>query len=103
MDFIRTYNMRFSEERTFADCIMDAPFLVRRFFLEICTTDINVLVRNYRLLLTVFTAFLYVLSPFDLIPEIVFGFIGLLDDFVVIIAVLIVVAQGFRQVLQDRN
>ena len=102
-EFLRSYNMRFSEERTFADCVMDAPFLVRRFVAEIMTGDIRTLARNYRLLLMILSGFVYVLSPFDLIPEFVFGVFGLLDDFVIVIFVFIAVAQGFRQVLQNRN
>ncbi len=98
-EFLRTYNMRFSEERTFADYILDAPFLVKRFLREICTTDITVLVRNYRLILTMVTGILYLVSPFDLIPEMVFGLIGYLDDLVIVIFVFIAVGQGFRQVL----
>ena len=91
-EFLRSYNMRFSEERTFADCVLDAPFLVKRFLREILTTDITVLVRNYRLLLMMFTGIVYLLSPFDLIPEIVFGFIGYLDDLVIVIFIFIAVA-----------
>ena len=91
-EFLRSYNMRFSEERTFADCVLDAPFLVKRFLREISTTDITVLVRNYRLLLMMFTGIVYFLSPFDLIPEIVFGFIGYLDDLVIVIFIFIAVA-----------
>ena len=88
--------MRFSEERTFAVSILDAPFLVKRFFREICTTDIRVIVRYYRLVLMILSGLIYVLSPFDLIPEVVFGIFGLLDDFLVIIVIFLVVAQGFR-------
>lgn len=82
---------------------MDAPFLVKRFLREIFTTDVTVLVRNYRLIMTMIIGFVYLLSPFDLIPEVVFGLIGYLDDLVVIVFVFIAVAQGFRQVLQNRN
>ena len=103
VEFLRSYNMRFSEERTFADCIMDAPFLVKRFLREIFTTDITVLVRNYRLILMIFTGVVYVLSPFDLIPEMIFGVLGFIDDLVIILFIFIAVAQGFRQVLQNRN
>ena len=96
VEFLRSYNMRFSGERTFADCIMDAPFLVKRFLREIFTTDITVLVRNYRLILMIFTGVVYVLSPFDLIPEMIFGVLGFIDDLVIIVFIFIAVAQGFR-------
>ena len=45
------------------------------------------------------TGILYLVSPFDFIPEMVFGLIGYLDDLVIVIFVLIAVGQGFRQVL----
>ncbi len=82
---------------------MDAPFLVRRFIREICTTDLNVLRANFRLIGMMLTAFIYIVSPFDLIPEVVFGAVGLIDDFVILIFVLVAVAQGFRQILRNRN
>ncbi len=37
----------------------------------------------------------YVLSPFDIIPESVFGVIGLVDDFLLIVIVLFVLGNSF--------
>ena len=41
--------------------------------------------------------------PFDLIPEAVFGLIGLLDDLGVVGFCFMVVAQAFLQMLRLRN
>ena len=42
------------------------------------------------------TGFLYLLSPIDLVPEAVFGVIGLLDDAVVIALTMYATAAIFR-------
>lgn len=47
--------------------------------------------------------FLYVVSPFDIIPEVVFGIVGLIDDLSVVFVVLFMVAQTFRGALLQRN
>ena len=47
--------------------------------------------------------FLYVISPFDIIPEAVFGIVGLIDDLVLVIGVLVLVTSGFRNILLQIN
>ena len=46
---------------------------------------------------------LYILSPFDLVPEAVFGVLGLLDDVVIGCIFLVVAAGLYRQILLDRQ
>ena len=38
----------------------------------------------------------YVLSPLDLVPEIVFGIIGLLDDVIAVVLAVLYVAEQYR-------
>jgi RING finger protein 170 len=39
---------------------------------------------------------LYLLSPFDIVPEIVFGLIGIVDDLVVVVMMLLAVMSWYR-------
>jgi RING finger protein 170 len=55
------------------------------------------------MLLVIVGALGYLVSPIDLIPEVVFGVVGLIDDFFIIFVVLIGVAQSFRNVLIEHN
>jgi len=45
----------------------------------------------------------YLLSPFDIIPEAVFGLIGLLDDLFIIIIVLFMLANSFYHAYAERS
>lgn len=49
-----------------------------------------------RALLTVLVGFLYSVSPLDFVPEIIFGVVGLVDDFLVVLIVAIVLANVVR-------
>ena len=45
----------------------------------------------------------YLVSPIDLIPEVLFGPLGLVDDLVSLVMVLVYVAQTYRQDITHRN
>ncbi len=45
----------------------------------------------------------YLVSPFDIIPEAIFGVIGLVDDILIILMVIYYIAQQFRRILINRN
>ena len=47
----------------------------------------------------VLSAFVYVLSPFDLVPEAIFGVIGLLDDIVYLLGTVIFLANSYHQII----
>jgi len=53
--------------------------------------------------LYIITTLVYVLSPFDLIPEAVFGLLGLMDDFGVIILAVVAVGAHMFDILQNQN
>ena len=57
-----------------------------------------VLMIRTRIGVTVLTVVLYALSPLDLIPEAVFGPLGLLDDLAVMVMGCILVSNVLRQV-----
>ena len=99
-EYIGNYNHLYSEERSWLDQLRDIPFLFRTFLRQLLTGNI---VENCRLMFFVLGGILYVISPFDAIPEAVFGIVGLIDDFAVVIGALIVVTSGFRNILLQVN
>ena len=58
---------------------------------------------NSRLVYLVVSSFFYILSPFDLIPEMVFGVIGFIDDMAIIILVVIATAGVMMTMMRERN
>lgn len=61
--------------------LLDVPTLIRRAFHDVATGRLVVVSAiGLRLGLAMLAAFLYLLSPLDIVPEAVFGVLGLLDD-----------------------
>lgn len=56
-----------------------------------------------RVILSVVMAVLYVVSPIDIIPEAFLGLLGLADDVVVIIIILIQVSIVYRTVVANSD
>ena len=90
---IKRYNRIYAENRSFLEFFLDAPYILRRWFGSI--HGFAGLIQNLRLLTLLTIALLYILSPFDIIPESVFGVIGLLDDIFVFVIILLFIAHSF--------
>lgn len=103
VDSIYQYNRRFSgEPRSWREHLRDLPTLLRHAFSEFFTVGGLVWMFRLRILVCFFAALLYFISPFDIIPEAVFGILGLLDDVFVLLLLAIYVALIYRQVVQNR-
>lgn len=63
----------------------------------------NLVIWNFRIFIGIAVSLLYLLSPFDLLPEAVFGLIGFVDDLGLIFACMCGLAQAYMAVLQNRN
>ena len=50
-----------------------------------------------------FIVVIYILSPFDIIPESVLGVLGFLDDLAITAVILLYLTVMFRQSLANRN
>jgi RING finger protein 170 len=48
-------------------------------------------------------AFLYFLSPLDIIPEALFGIFGFLDDILIVFLFAIYISIIYRQIIANRN
>ena len=60
------------------------------------------LIRRLHLILILVLIIVYLLSPLDLLPEAVFGVIGLLDDVIIIIGTLVYIAIVYRAFITER-
>lgn len=56
-----------------------------------------------RIAMYLFIVVLYILSPFDIIPESVIGVLGFLDDLAITGVILLYLTVIFRQSLANRN
>lgn len=83
---------------------MDFPFLIKRTLAFLMSREgieflLKTVESNFYLLILI----LYVLSPFDIIPECIFGFIGLIDDLVILILIFIILTNYYFQYISARD
>jgi len=85
---LSTYNRRYSgEPRSLMEQIRDLPMLLRHLLARLYSGEGLHLAFQLRIVVMAALWLLYLLSPLDLIPEAVFGFIGLLDDLVIFLMI----------------
>ena len=94
-DEVRQYNQRWGGDRSWVQMLRNAPFLFDQLINEIQRGNGRILIRNWQLIMYFISGFLYLLSPLDIIPEAIFGVIGLIDDFMVVIIIVVVMCNTF--------
>ncbi|ESO87013.1 hypothetical protein LOTGIDRAFT_128006 [Lottia gigantea] len=100
---IGRFNARFSgEPRPFMDYVHDLPTLLRHVFNDFFTVNGLLMMFRFRIVMCCIAAFLYFISPFDIIPESMFGILGFIDDIFIILLLAIYVSLIYRQVIQNR-
>lgn len=100
---IYQYNRRFSgEPRAWIDYLRDLPTLLRHLVSEFFTVGGLVFMFRLRIIVIFLFAFLYFISPLDIIPEAVFGIFGFLDDLFILLLLAIYVSLIYRSVIQER-
>lgn len=100
---IKAYNRRFSgEPRTVMEYLMDFPVLLRHMFRQLFTVDGMVWMFRLRVILYLTLVALYVVSPFDLIPESAAGVLGFMDDIILLIVVLIYLTVLYRSYVSQQ-
>ncbi len=72
--------------------VYDAPALLRHLCSRICTVRVMLRIKMV-LLLSCFL--LYFFLPFDLVPESVFGMLGMLDDLAIVFILLLVMSNMY--------
>ena len=68
-----------------------APFLLKR-FIEDCWTVRGVC--DFYVIAYLVAMFLYVLVPYDIIPESVYGVLGIIDDIFIVLLFLVPITRG---------
>jgi len=85
------------------DKLRDMPFLIRSLITEIRATNGSILFQRAYFLFYIICFAVYFLSPIDLIPELIFGVFGLVDDFLVGIYAVVGISSAFYSFLVERN
>lgn len=80
--------------------VRDMPLLLRRLVQDLMDPQRALpLVHRTRIIIYLVLLAFYVFSPLDILPEGIFGLIGLLDDFLVMLLVLFHLAAMYRTAL----
>jgi len=97
---VKDFNRRFSgAPRTFREYIYDIPVLIPHIIRQIFSVQSLALTYRIRIILIFFTVIAYVISPLDILPESVLGFLGLFDDFFIILCAALYVIIAYREYL----
>lgn len=100
---INDYNRRFSgEPRPWLDYVWDLPTLLRHLTSEFFTLGGLMYMFRIRVVLCFLAALMYLISPLDMIPEAMFGILGLLDDLFVVLLLAVYVTVVYRRFLAGR-
>ncbi|KAM3874531.1 E3 ubiquitin-protein ligase RNF170 isoform 3-T3 [Diretmus argenteus] len=100
---INDYNRRFSgQPRSLMDRLRDVPTLLRHAFREMFSVGGLFWMFRIRILLCLIGAVTYLASPLDFLPEALFGLLGFMDDFFVILLLFIYISIMYREVVTQR-
>ncbi|ESO03968.1 hypothetical protein HELRODRAFT_79604 [Helobdella robusta] len=99
---VASYNRRFSGQLSVYEYLQDLPILLRHFFNDFFTIGGLLWVIRVRILVCILLTLFYILLPSDILPESVFGFLGIVDDFFVVLLLLIHITVLYRSILADR-
>lgn len=83
--------------------LSDIPIILRHLWSELFSERGPNLIRRLYLRYILVLLVLYLLSPFDLIPESVFGLLGYVDDLMIVLVVVVYISFLYRNVLTGRT
>lgn len=97
------YNRRFSgEPRSLMEHLRDLPVLLRHLWTALWNGEGLQTAFQIRVLFLSFVWVAYFLSPLDLLPEALFGIVGLLDDLFLFLIISMQITYFFRQIVSNR-
>ncbi|KAJ4919309.1 hypothetical protein JOQ06_025878 [Pogonophryne albipinna] len=100
---LNDYNRRFSgQPRSYMDRLRDVPTLLRHAFREMFSMGGLFWMFRIRIILCLVGALTYLVSPLDIIPEALFGLLGFMDDFFVILLLFVYISIMYREVVTQR-
>jgi RING finger protein 170 len=104
LEEVREYNSRFSgEPRPLLDYIRDIPVLLPHLAAQFFSLTGIIAMFRLRVLMCVTVAFIYILSPLDILPEAIFGIVGMLDDAFVVLMFAMYISLAYRQFIAGGN
>lgn len=86
----------------YMDYLRDLPTLLRHAWNEFFTVGGLIFMFRVRVIVCVIAAFIYFISPLDIIPEAAFGLLGFLDDLFIILLLAIYISIIYRQIVEAR-
>ena len=97
------YNRRFSgEPRSLMEHLRDLPVLLRHLWAALWTGEGLQTAFQIRVAVLGLVWLAYFISPLDLLPEALFGIVGLLDDLFIFILISMHITYFFRQIVSNR-
>ena len=97
------YNRRFSgEPRSLMEHLRDLPVLLRHLWTALWTGEGLQTAFQIRVAVLGLVWLAYFISPLDLLPEALFGIVGLLDDLFIFILISMHITYFFRQIVSNR-
>lgn len=84
------------------DRLRDVPTLLRHLFREMFSVGGLFWMFRIRILLCLVGAVTYLASPLDILPEALFGLLGFMDDFFVILLLFVYISIMYREVVTQR-
>ncbi|WOL03558.1 E3 ubiquitin-protein ligase [Canna indica] len=102
---IESYNRQFGRVPTsLIQRFRDVPFFIKRLFRELVDPQRALpLVFRARMFLSILASVTYVLSPMDILPERMYGYVGFLDDFFLVVIFFLYLASVSRGLLLRRH
>uniref|UniRef100_A0A0N5ATN3 E3 ubiquitin-protein ligase RNF170 n=1 Tax=Syphacia muris TaxID=451379 RepID=A0A0N5ATN3_9BILA len=98
------YNYRFSgAPRPILDYIRDIPVMIPYMLRFLFSINGIMTMFRIRVLFCLIGIFAYVIFPFDILPEAVYGIFGFIDDILVAIALMAYAIIMFRRLIADRH
>jgi len=101
---LQEYNRRFSNiRRSFWDYFTDIPLMIYHMWCEATGQTGLLLFCKLQVVLAVIACVLYICLPFDIIPESVYGVVGIVDDIIILVTVLVYLSFLYRSIVLEQN
>jgi len=101
---LKSYNRRFSKiRRSWFDYFTDIPLMLYHMWCEATGRTGLLLFCKMQVIVAVSACFMYICLPFDIIPESVYGVVGIVDDVIILLTVLVYLSFLYRSIVLEQN
>lgn len=101
---ISEYNQRFSNSRrNLIHYIKDIPLMLTHLWREATGQNGVLLFCRIQVIFAVLAGIIYLCMPYDIIPERIFGVVGMADDVIVCVSVLVYLSFFYRNIVLDED